>query len=168
MKLAMTENKFTITSCGAIACLLLAFFATPARASQKIDAPTEHLSIQVSESRDAKFRVHLARSAEERARGLMFVRKMPEDVGMLFLYDRPGPASMWMKNTYIPLDIIFVGPDGRIIRIAENTEPHSLATIASGGPAIAVLELNGGISKKLGLAAGQRVFHHLLPSGEAR
>lgn len=166
MKRAITETGFTITSCCAIFCLLLTFFATPTLASTNIDSPDEELAIQVSESRDAQFRVHLARSSQERARGLMFIRKMPEDVGMLFLYDKPGPVSMWMKNTYIPLDILFIGQDGRIIRIARNTEPHSLTSIASGGPAIAVLELNGGLSDKLGLAVGQRVFHRLLPSGE--
>ncbi len=167
MKLAMNGTRFGITACGVIFCLLVAFFATPTRASQNIDSPNEQLIIQVSESNNQEFRVHLARSSEERSRGLMFVRKMPEDVGMLFLYDRPGRLSMWMKNTYIPLDIIFIGADGRIIRIARNAEPHSLASIASGGPAIAVLELNGGISDTLGLAVGQRVLHRLLPNGEA-
>ncbi len=167
MKQAMNGTRFAITACGAIFCLLVAFFATPTWASQNIDSPNEQLTIQVSEFHNQKFRVHLARSSEERSRGLMFVRKMPEDVGMLFLYDRPGRLSMWMKNTYIPLDIIFIGADGRIIRIARNTEPHSLASIASGGPAIAVLELNGGISDTLGLAVGQRVLHRLLPNGEA-
>jgi len=141
--------------------------ATPVKASQKIDSPEEHLAIQVSDSRVHEFKIHLARTAEQRSRGLMFVRRMPEDVGMLFVYDSPGRVSMWMKNTYIPLDIIFIGADARIIRIAKNTEPHSLASIASGGAAIAVLELNGGISDKLGLAAGQRVLQRLLPSGEA-
>jgi len=167
MKLAMTWKKFAITSRGAVLCLLVAFVATPARASQKIDSPDEQLAIQVSESQTREFRVHLARSAEERGRGLMFVRKMPRDVGMLFIYDKPSRVSMWMKNTYISLDMIFIGADGRIIRIARNTEPHSLASIASGGPAIAVLELNGGISDALGLTEGQRVLHRLLPSGEA-
>jgi uncharacterized membrane protein (UPF0127 family) len=168
MKLAMTKRKLAITSCSAVFCLLAALAASPARASQNIDSPEEQLSIQVSETQAREFRVHLARSAAERGRGLMFVRKMPQDVGMLFLYDKPNQISMWMKNTYIPLDMIFIGTDGRIIRIVRNTEPHSLASIASGGPAIAVLELNGGISDKLGLAAGQRVLHRLLPSDEAR
>lgn len=167
MTLAKTETRFAITTLGPIFCLLVTFFAAPARASQKIDSPSEQLTIQVSESRSQEFRVHLASSNAERSRGLMFVRKMPEDVGMLFLYDKPDTVSMWMKNTYIPLDIIFIAADGRIIRIARNAEPHSLASITSGGPAIAVLELNGGVSDKLGLAAGQRVFHRLLPSGEA-
>lgn len=168
MRLARADNRFTIAPWGAIACFLVMLATTPASASQNIDSPEETLTIQVSETQARQFRVHLARSAEERSRGLMYVRKMPADVGMLFLYTTPSRVSMWMKNTYISLDIIFVGPDGRIIRIARNAEPHSLASISSGGPTIAVLELNAGVSEKLGLAEGQRVLHRLLPSGEAR
>jgi uncharacterized membrane protein (UPF0127 family) len=95
----------------------------------------------------------------------MYVRKMPQDVGMLFLYDEPTQISMWMKNTYIPLDMIFVGTDGRILNIASDTVPHSLQSVTSGGLAIAVLEINAGLSKALGLAPGQAVVQRLLPSG---
>ena len=83
---------------------------------------------------------------------------------MLFVYERPTVIGMWMKNTYIPLDIIFIGENGRILTIASDTVPHSLATISSGKPAIGVLEINAGISKKLGLAPGQAVLQRVLPS----
>jgi len=94
----------------------------------------------------------------------MYVRKMPDDVGMLFVYEHPTMISMWMKNTYISLDMIFIGEDGRILSIASDTVPHSLATISSGKPAIGILEINAGISKKLGLAPGQVVLQRMLPS----
>lgn len=94
----------------------------------------------------------------------MYVRKMPDDVGMLFVYERPTMIGMWMKNTYIPLDMIFIGEDGRILTIASDTVPHSLATVSSGKPAIGVLEINAGMSKKLGLAPGQVVLQRMLPS----
>lgn len=150
--------------------LTLAVFMTlgmataPAYASRPIDSPGERLVIQVSDSVQHEFRIHLAVSASERAQGLMYVRKMPDDVGMLFVYERPTMVGMWMKNTYIPLDMIFIGEDGRILTIAKDTVPHSLATVSSGKPAIGVLEVNAGISKKLGLAPGQAVLHRLLPS----
>jgi hypothetical protein len=149
----------------ALAMLLtLALAAAPAIASRPIDAPDERLVIQVSEDKQHEFRIHLAVSPSERSQGLMYVRKMPDDVGMLFVYERPTLISMWMKNTYIPLDMIFIGEDGRILTIASDTVPHSLATISSGKPAIAILELNAGISKKLGLAPGQLVRQRVLPS----
>lgn len=144
--------------------ITLGLAATPATASRPIDSPNEHLVIQVSDSVQHEFRIHLAVSASERSQGLMYVRKMPDDVGMLFVYERPTVIGMWMKNTYIPLDMIFIGENGRILTIASDTVPHSLATISSGKPAIGVLEINAGISKKLGLAPGQAVLQRVLPS----
>ena len=78
---------------------------------------------------------------------------------MLFRYDGERPVAMWMKNTFIPLDMVFVGADGRIKRIAENTTPLSLETIYSGAPVQAVIELNGGITRRLGIAPGDRVIY---------
>ena len=107
------------------------------------------------------FAVELASTAEEQAKGLMFRRELPEGQGMLFDFHREQPTSFWMKNTYIPLDMIFIRGDGRILRIAENTVPLSEALVSSGGPVRAVLELNAGTARKLGITPGDRVAHRI-------
>jgi len=142
-------------------CLVLA--SSSLQASNAIASPDDILGIQVSGDTARQFRVHLAQSPQQRAQGLMYVRTMPKDVGMLFVYDHPTVINMWMKNTYIPLDMIFIGKDGRILKIARNAVPLSLDTISSDDPAIGVLEINGGVSDSLGLAPGQKVSHRLLP-----
>ena len=120
----------------------------------------ERLTI-ASQSGERAFIVEVVRDDVLRNRGLMFRRQMSKDQGMLFDYDPPQVVGFWMKNTYIPLDIIFIGADGRIMRIAPNTTPHSLESIPSGGPARGVLEINGGLSAKLGIKPGDRVRHRL-------
>jgi uncharacterized protein len=105
------------------------------------------------------FAVEMAVTPEQQARGLMFRRELPEGQGMLFDFHHEQPTSFWMKNTYIPLDMIFIRADGRIARIAENTVPLSEALVSSGGPVRAVLEVIGGTAKKLGIAPGDRVAH---------
>ena len=113
----------------------------------------------VSRSGVHVFSVELAVTDEERSRGLMFRRELPEGKGMLFDFKRDQDVSMWMENTYVSLDMIFIRGDGRIARIAENTEPMSRRIISSGGPVRAVLEVVAGTSRKLGLAPGDRVAH---------
>src|SRR5262249_24035919 len=105
------------------------------------------------------FGVEMASTPEEQAKGLMYRRELPEGQGMLFDFHHEQPTSFWMKNTYIPLDMIFIRADGRILRIAENAVPLSEALVPSGGPVRAVLEVNGGTAKKLGIAPGDRVAH---------
>jgi uncharacterized membrane protein (UPF0127 family) len=105
------------------------------------------------------FSVELAATDAERARGLMFRKELPDGKGMLFDFEREQEVAMWMKNTLIPLDMIFITAGGRILRIAENTEPLSTRIIPSGGPVRAVLEVIGGTARKLGIAAGDRVAH---------
>ena len=107
------------------------------------------------------FAVELASTPEEQAKGLMFRRQLPEGQGMLFDFHQEQPTSFWMKNTYIPLDMIFIRGDGRILRIAENTVPLSEALVPSGGAVRAVLEVNAGTARKLGIAAGDRVAHSI-------
>jgi uncharacterized protein len=107
------------------------------------------------------FAVELAANDEQRARGLMHRRELPEGQGMLFDFQRDQEVAMWMQNTYIPLDMIFIRRDGTIARIAENTEPLSTRIVPSQGPVRAVLEVIGGTARKLGIAAGDRVAHPL-------
>ncbi|MDA0240463.1 MAG: DUF192 domain-containing protein [Proteobacteria bacterium] len=105
------------------------------------------------------FVVEMAVTDKEQERGLMFRRSMPADAGMLFDYKRPQIITMWMRNTLLPLDMIFIGADGKIINIAQRTVPGSLETIPSRGPALAVLEVNGGTASRLKIKAGDTVIH---------
>jgi uncharacterized membrane protein (UPF0127 family) len=105
------------------------------------------------------FSIELAVSDADRQKGLMFRKELPEGKGMLFDFKQDQDVSMWMRNTLIPLDMLFINADGSIRRIAENTEPLSERTIPSGGPVRGVLEVIGGTAKKLGIAAGDRVAH---------
>ena len=105
------------------------------------------------------FAVEFVDNDADRAKGLMYRKELPEGRGMLFDFHRDQEVSFWMQNTYIPLDIIFIRGDGRIQRIAENTEPLSERLIPSGGPVRGVLEVIGGTARKLGIAPGDRVAH---------
>ncbi len=119
----------------------------------------ETLSIATQGGQKQTFKVEVARNDADRAQGLMFRRSMPADQGMLFDFARVEPVSMWMQNTYLPLDMLFIRADGTIARIAANTEPLSTRTIPSGEPVLAVLELNAGTAAKLGIKPGDRVEH---------
>jgi uncharacterized protein len=110
-----------------------------------------------SESGKRVLRVEVAASQAEQARGLMFRTELGPDEGMLFPRNPPDVASFWMKNTPLPLDIIFIGTDRKVINVAANTVPYSLDSVASQGVAGAVLELRGGRAAELGIAPGTRV-----------
>ena len=103
------------------------------------------------------FRVEVARTPEQQARGLMFRTAMGPNEGMLFPYDQPSVLSFWMKNTVLSLDLIFIGPDRRVVNVAADAVPYSEASILSDAPAIAVLELNAGRARELGIVPGARV-----------
>ena len=105
------------------------------------------------------FQVEIARDDASRARGLMDRRFMPADHGMLFEFDREAPQTFWMKDTYIPLDMIFISRAGIVTNIVADAEPLSERTIPSGPPCMAVLELNGGVAAKIGLKVGDKVRH---------
>jgi uncharacterized membrane protein (UPF0127 family) len=107
------------------------------------------------------FSVEMATTEQEKETGLMYRKELPDGKGMLFDFSPEQQISMWMKNTYIPLDMIFIRADGRILRIAENTEPESTRIISSGGLAKGVLEVIAGTAKKYGIAPGDRVAHPL-------
>jgi uncharacterized protein len=136
--------------------------AAPARAeAAQARHPVSGLNViplaVVSGGKRHDFRVELAATRIEQAKGLMFRTAMGPDEGMIFPMDPPREAGFWMKNTVIPLDIIFIGADRRIINIAANTVPYSEDELASNGVAGAVLELNGGRAAELGIGPGDRV-----------
>ena len=126
---------------------------------QALRRPTKDSLEIVTKNGVHVFSVEVAASDADRQKGLMFRKELPEGQGMLFDFKQDQDVSMWMRNTLIPLDMLFINADGSIRRIAENTEPMSERTIPSGGPVRGVLEVIGGTAKKLGIAAGDKVAH---------
>lgn len=132
----------------------------PAEAQNAPVAGLEPLTIVTASGRHA-FQVEVMRTPEQRARGLMHRQFLPADRGMLFDFARTEPVAMWMQNTYISLDMLFIRADGSVARIAERAEPLSTRTIPSGEPVLSVLEVNAGIAEKLGIKPGDKVEHPL-------
>jgi uncharacterized membrane protein (UPF0127 family) len=142
-----------LIAAAAILCLVLAGVNAAAADETTLEIVTKN-GVHV-------FTVEVARTDEERQRGLMFRKELAEGKGMLFDFKPDQDVAMWMRNPYIPLDMLFINGDGTIRRIAENTEPLSEKTIASGGPVRGVLEVIGGTARKLGIAPGDKVAHPL-------
>jgi uncharacterized membrane protein (UPF0127 family) len=138
----------------ALLVVVLGFVAASPVAAQALDK----LEIVTSTGVHA-FSVELARDDAEREKGLMYRRYMPADRGMLFDFKRVEPVTFWMKNTYIPLDMIFISQDGTIVSIAANAEPMSERLIPSGGPCYGVLEVNAGIAASIDARVGDKVRH---------
>jgi uncharacterized membrane protein (UPF0127 family) len=145
-----------------LAVALLAFVAATgchAQTAALLDLnsfPRSQLEIS-SGTQKHVFEIWLAETPGQQEQGLMFVRDLPGNRGMLFVAEQPRVFRMWMKNTYIPLDMVFIAADGRIAKIAERTTPHSLATISSDVPVTAILELKGGEAARRALHTGDRV-----------
>jgi uncharacterized protein len=143
------------------AAFVFVSLSTPVSAQQaqpSAPAPTQTLEIATANGVHT-FAIEFVANDADRAKGLMFRTELPEGRGMLFDFAREQEIAMWMKNTVISLDMIFIQADGRIRRIAENTTPQSLATIPSGGPVRGVLEVIAGTAKKFGIKPGDRVAH---------
>lgn len=147
----LTDCLFSGRRLLAAALLVLLVAPAPAAEEQTLEIVTKN-GVHV-------FSIELAATDADRMKGLMFRKELPEGRGMLFDFKRDQDVSMWMRNTLIPLDMLFINADGRIRRIAENTEPLSERTIPSGGPVRGVLEVIGGTAKKLGIVPGDRVAH---------
>jgi uncharacterized protein len=145
---------YAVSSAMALAFLILLFPAARGAEQQTLEI--------ASKSGVHVFAVELAVTDEERARGLMYRRSVPESYGMLFDFKRDQEVTMWMRNTYVSLDMIFIQSDGRIRRIAESTETESDKIIPSGGPVRAVLEVVAGTARKLGIEPGDRVASPIL------
>ena len=142
-----------------IAVTLAAWSAPAAAQSGLVAFETGTLAIETAAGDTHDFRVEIAETPEQRAQGLMFRRHLDADAGMLFLFGSVEVRGMWMKNTLIPLDMLFIDETGKIVRIEERTVPHSLRAIVSGGPVSAVLELNAGTASRLAIEPGDRVRH---------
>lgn len=127
--------------------------------------PVEEVRIQTAGGQEHSFMVELATNTAQRMRGLMHREDLADDAGMLFIYDDTREVSMWMRNTLISLDMLFIDEKGQIVRIAKRTTPLSEKTIRSGRPVKAVLEIKGGRSEMLGIRIGDRVLHQSLAGG---
>jgi hypothetical protein len=134
--------------------------AVQADADTELDAAFEKDVLIIEADRFAcyRFDIYLALEYDQQRRGLMHVRKLPDSTGMLFVYEDDDYHSMWMKNTFIPLDIAFAFADGRIANIALDTEPQSLKSISSVAPVSYVLELNAGVTERLHIGEGARIL----------
>ncbi len=145
--------------------LLLGFLLPLAAAAQEAAQDLERSQLQIaSRDRAFTFQVELAQTPKQRQIGLMHRRDMAPDHGMLFDFRVTAPVSMWMRNTYIPLDMMFLRSDGVIVNIAHDTVPHSEEVLRSSGPVRAVLEVPAGTSRMLGIKPGDRVLHPVLGS----
>ncbi|WP_406853536.1 DUF192 domain-containing protein [Alsobacter sp. KACC 23698] len=145
----------------AIVCLAFGCVLAPRPAQAE---PALETLVILTQQGPRTFEVEVMRTDEERAKGLMFRRYLPADRGMLFDFKETQPVMMWMKDTFIPLDMVFIRKDGTIARVAADTEPHSTRTISSGEPVFGVLEINAGMAAKLGVRPGDKVQHALFGS----
>lgn len=118
-----------------------------------------HVELRQPDAGIVRFNVELADDPAERSRGLMFRESMPKSAGMLFLYERPQRAVFWMKNTLIPLDMIFADETGLVTAVHANAIPHDETGIDGGEGVLAVLEINGGLAEKLGIVPGSVLRH---------
>ncbi len=150
--------------------LALAFVAAllaclPATANEPLRLPVDAQVLEIvaaDGTERARYEIEIARSAAARSRGLMHRTDLPMDRGMLFVFDRSAPRSFWMKNTPLPLDIIFADETGRIVRVAANTEPFSTAQVLSGAPARYVLEVHAGQAAAHGIVQGDMLRHRAI------
>jgi len=150
----------------ALPALLALLPAGMARAQPGVDRPqprlpSEPLVILTRDGRRHAFTVEMALTPEQQMIGLMFRPEVKPDEGMLFDWGSPRESSMWMRNTIASLDMVFIAADGRVHRIVERTVPFSLATVSSGGPVRATLELAAGVTERLDIRAGDRVLHRI-------
>lgn len=142
-----------------IAVFVFLMISAPVVAQEPVTFETDELRIETEDGRVYPFAIELAISPEQQRRGLMFRDHLADDAGMLFLNTDDRIRRFWMKNTFIPLDILFIRADGTIANIARMTEPESERLIKSTGPVRAVLELRGGLTRELSISAGDRVVY---------
>ncbi|WP_282609305.1 DUF192 domain-containing protein [Pelagibius sp. Alg239-R121] len=150
----------TRSLCRLILITIFSFTASAASAQSGLASfERDELTIVTEEGTEHIFDIELAVDPKQQAQGLMFRRQMPADAGMLFIYKPSREAVMWMQNTFLPLDMLFIKADGRIVKIVERTVPQSHKRIPAGEAITGVLELNGGTVSRLGIKTGDRVEH---------
>lgn len=155
-------NRLTAAS-GALLCLSLWSFCIAAESvdARQLDRVFSRSTLQIAtpDARLHTINVWIADTDARRARGLMFIEQLDENAGMLFVYPQPQPISMWMKNTHVSLDMLFVRADGRVERVVENTKPLSLDTIESKAIVLGVIELKAGSAARMKIRPGAQVIH---------
>jgi uncharacterized membrane protein (UPF0127 family) len=151
------KNTLSVLLSGTIVVMLTCIGAAIGSAAS--DSPSDSTLIIATRNAEHRFTIELARTPAEMERGLMYRDRLAPDHGMLFLYEEDGAVSFWMKNTLIPLDLLFADASGRITQIAKRAVPMSTALISSAGPVRAVLEVNGGTADRLDIAVGDRLVH---------
>ena len=161
----LTLSRGSLALCKALGLLLavLAAFSAPV-AAQAASLRQEPLEIVTAE-RTIRLTVEIADTEASRNQGMMFRKSIAPDRGMLFDFKSPRPAAFWMKNTFIPLDILFITADGHVLTIARNAVPHSQTPIPSGGQILGVLEIGGGQAAKLGIYPGDLIKHRIFKRG---
>lgn len=141
----------------------------PALAKPPAQPKPQHLKLEtldiVTSRGPVRFKVQVADTPATRDKGFMFRMSLPPDEGMLFDFKRPQRVAFWMKNTFIPLDLIFIGADGRVVSIARNAQPHDETPIPGNGMILGVLEIPGGRAAQIGVLPGDRVLHRIFPRG---
>ena len=154
----------------ALFALMLGVLAVTGPQTYAVAADTKVREVLTIESggKTHTFHVEVARTPQEKTKGLMYRTKLPSGTGMLFPYDEPMEIQMWMRNTFIPLDMVFIRADGRIHRIEALTEPMSEKLIGSHGDTTGVLEIGGGEAARLGIKAGDLVRHAHFGTAGAR
>lgn len=154
------KDRFWIYFTVITACIIFATTAYSALDKDKTFSGPDFEAVVVTEKGEQhKFHVELATDSVQQSRGLMYRTEMPQNVGMLFLFDSEAKRSFWMRNTYIPLDMIFIESDGRIQHVHSMAKPQDDSHITSPGRFRAVLEINGGLTDKMGIKPGQYVFN---------
>lgn len=145
-----------------VAALLGGSFAVSAQQEpMRVPLDAQALKIQTA-SGEKSFGLEIADTDQKRSAGLMYRKDFPADRAMIFVFGEERPVMMWMANTPLPLDMLFVRNDGSIARVAENTVPFSKDIVASGEPVAFVIEVNAGIAAKLGIKAGDTVKHRII------
>ncbi len=158
MKIKQLLGPFLLCFCFFAAFYLEIYADVNQSSASQITFKQDRLAIRTSTS-DQHFTIEIAESPQQLRFGLMFRKTLPRDHGMLFLWTKDKSISMWMKNTLIPLDLIFIDSHGRIVNIATNTTPESTDLIPAGQPVRAVLELAGGTTEQQGIKVGDRVIY---------
>ena len=158
MKIVLIRREIPLAGAVALLAAFVLMGMAPAP-DAPVTFPHASLTIERADGKRFPLDIEVATSSEQKEYGLMFRRAMPRDSGMLFVFTPDQPASFWMKNTFISLDMLFVRGDGVIAKIVTHAEPFSVAVISSGEPVRGVIEINAGEADRRGLHTGDKVIY---------